>query len=61
MFHDNLHGDGLGLEVRPESPNFGRLTLGVWQHEDARKPLHCLKRKGSLAIEVDPAAIAASK
>ena len=61
VLHDHAHGDGFGLEVRLETPNLGRLTLGVWQREDAREPLDCLERKRASALEVDPAALAAGK
>ena len=61
VLHDHAHGGGLGLEVRLETPHLGRLALGVRQHEDAREPLDCLERERPLAIEVDPAALAAGK
>ena len=52
VLDDHAHGDGLGLEVWPEMPHFGRLTLGVWQREDARDPLHGLQRERPLTIEI---------
>ena len=61
VFHDHPHGGGLGLEVRLQAPNLGRLTLGVRQDKDAREPLDRLKRERPLALEVLPAAVAAGE
>ena len=57
MVHHDLHGDGLGLGVRPQPRDLRRRPLGMRQDQDRGEPFDRLRVKRPLA-GVPPAAVA---